>query len=1566
MKLRTLLATLLMLFVFATLMFGQVPTTPEQLYFSTHPNYANSPLPQISWSNGVPTVTGGGLRKFVDQLPALGCPANDAGVKCIPVAVPDTTTFPGSDYYEITLGQYLEKMHSDLPPTAIRGYKQTNNGTNQATGLNTVAPPSAFHYLGPVIVARANRAVRVKFINAVPSGTGGNLFIPVDLSSMGAGLNDTGLAYTENRANLHLHGGNTPWISDGTPHQWTVPSAEWRNTSAGTIPGDNVNRGLSVQFVPDMYFDATGKVIPQCSATVLTACSPNALPAGATNDPGKGALSLYWTNQQSARLMFYHDHAYGITRLNVYAGEAAGYVLTDSAEQDMIAGTNASGTNAGLLKALPDIGIPLVIQDKTWVPSNPTSAPLYSVGVLEVGSGYTTANVSFVGGTCSVAPTAVAVPGDYVDPFGQLISGAITAINLVNSGNCSVAPAVQITGDGTGAAAYAYLATLANQDPTWTGHFGTAAADTVNGNGDLWFPHVYMPNQWPTNPDGSGVNPMGRWDYASWFWPVFNNTDYLVRGPIPCNPVTAPLVLDCPGTPSVLNPAGAGMGNGSQGIGSIASLVPEAFMDTPIVNGEAYPTVTLPPQPVRFRILNAANDRSLNLSLFLSCDAGGYTPFAGAVCPTPAASTSPNPLAVGTEVGMVPSAPTAGFPVRWPTDGRAGGVPDPNAAGPSWIQVGTEAGFLPAPAVIPPTPINYEYARRSVTVTNISSKSLFMGPAERADVVVDLTGFANKTLILYNDAPAPVPGFDPRLDYYTGDADESASGGAPMTLPGYGPNIRTIMQIKVSGTPTAGALASGTLLSNLKTLLPVVFKATQPTIIIPQAVYSAVYGTPLTDTYMTLFDYSKTFTPIGGAAPVTITLLDKTIQELFELNYGRMNATLGTELPFTNFNTQTTIPLGYVDPPTEFLTDSSAVASQPVGVLGDGTQIWKVTHNGVDTHAIHFHLVNVQVINRYGWDGTNRPIDPNERGWKETVRMNPLEIDFVALRPIKQSLPFSMPDSIRPFDVTRPVGVTDPDISNVGPTGLAQSQSNDLQNFGQEYVWHCHLLGHEENDMMRAIVFQVAPDAPSNLAAVRLPAGARLTFTNNSAAVVQANATALATGYTLQRDTAATFNSANLVSMNIAPTLGSKVGSVVAYTDATASASLAYFYRVQAYTPNGTSTYSNTAQVVAAPVAGVNPTSLTFAAQLINTTSAAKTVTLSNTGAGVLTNLVFTLSSADFKQTATTCGASVAPGGSCTISIAFSPTVAGTINQTLKIASNDPVNPTLTVNLTGTVLTPAAILTPTPGSVLGTTNVVFTWSAGTGPNLYQLLVGTTGAGSSNLYSSGNLATLTATVPAIPAGALPVNVRLLSRINGVWSFIDYTYTESGTPTPAAMITPVAGSKLAGTSVTFTWSAGVAVTGYQLQVGTTGVGASNVYASGIITATTTATVTVPANALPVYVRLFSRINGVWSYVDYTYTEAGTPTAAALLTPVAGTLLGSTNVVFTWNTGVGVTAYQLVLGTTGVGSSNVYSSGTLGTTTATVPTITATAGTRIYVRLFSRINGVWQSVDYTYTKQ
>ena len=105
--------------------------------------------------------------------------------------------------------------------------------------------------------------------------------------------------FKDNRATLHLHGGISPWISDGTPHQWITPAGE--NTPWP--------QGVSVGNVPDMN---------ECTA----------------NDDG--CMTFYYTNQQSARLMFYHDHAWGITRLNVYAGEAAGYLITDDTEKSLM------------------------------------------------------------------------------------------------------------------------------------------------------------------------------------------------------------------------------------------------------------------------------------------------------------------------------------------------------------------------------------------------------------------------------------------------------------------------------------------------------------------------------------------------------------------------------------------------------------------------------------------------------------------------------------------------------------------------------------------------------------------------------------------------------------------------------------------------------------------------------------------------------------------------------------------------------------------------------------------------------------------------------------------------------------------------------------------------------------------------------------------------------------------------------------------------------------------------------------------------------------------------------
>jgi hypothetical protein len=155
------------------------------------------------------------------------------------------------------------------------------------------------------------------------------------------------------------------------------------------------------------------------------------------------------------------------------------------------------------------------------------------------------------------------------------------------------------------------------------------------------------------------------------------------------------------------------------------------------------------------------------------------------------------------------------------------------------------------------------------------------------------------------------------------------------------------------------------------------------------------------------------------------------------------------------------------------------------------------------------------VINRVGWDGSIKPPDPNEMGFKDTVRMNPLEDVIIALRPFKQTVPFAVPNSVRPMNVTKPVGFQSTvEFTNIDPQNNPAAVVNDKINFGWEYVWHCHILGHEENDMMRAMILAVVPTAPAITAAP----GSKGTINVTVSAAAQ-TATPVPTGFTLQRAT---------------------------------------------------------------------------------------------------------------------------------------------------------------------------------------------------------------------------------------------------------------------------------------------------------------------------------------------------------------------------------------------------------------------------------------------------------------
>lgn len=940
------------------------------------------------------------LRKFVDTLPGLTAGNTSAFASGQPgnylaVGVADTASYPGSDYYIIGVVEHQQRMHSDLQKeTTLRGYVQLYPRLSERPAGATNPPAKAVdivtkqalpapvaltypdgtpivwpgsltpatpvgeqvyaynkpNYLGPNILSTTGTPVRAQMVNLLPTGRAtrdangnvtarnGDIFLPVDESLGGAGLapvaeGATPDKYPQNRVSFHLHGGDSPWISDGTPHQWITPAAD-------ASPHKSGNRQMNV---PDMPF------------------------------PGEGSLTLFYPNDQSARLMWYHDHTFGLTRQNAYGGEAAGYLIMDAAETALLNGGTVNGQT--IAKAIPNTlldQIVLVIQDKTFVPND---------------------------------------------------------INI--------------------------------QDAKWdTKAWGQP--------GDLWFPHVYEPFQlWGTAPpaggisqDVVGVNPAGRWDYA------LNDLDstYLP-------PKVGATRLD-PDYGMVAFPDGSNA-DGTAGKGP--SATPESYMDTPVINGVAYPVMNVEPKAYRVRFLNGANDRYFNISLWKA------DPSQTHIDPVTGQSVS------NTEVKTIP------FGGAGNTSNDPAGIPDPTTAGPSIIQFANEAGFMPTPVVHKPTLMSFDLNGEEV------AGDFYLGSAERADTVIDFSQFAGQTIIMYNDGTAPVPGGDARYDYYTGNADQTPFGGAPSTEAGYGPNTRTMMQIRVAPT-----LANGT--------VPKVTDAYDPagnggalSTELPKA-YAAV-AEPHIESAMPLSVNADTHTMIL-ANRSEVELKVKTISGYTDSNIGRLIAQLGTELPGTTGAT----PLSYIDMPTEILKP-------------DEVQYWWIKNYDVDNHPMHFHLFNVQVLAHRLNDGSGTMMPPksDEMGWKETVKNWPGADVIVALKPKTPQLPFGLPNSVRTLDPTMKdgatandvlYGVADTDGSSVpfafnqtdldpaSPTyGSPMAVSNTVYNFGWEYVWHCHILGHEENDLMRPMAFYpviAAPSAPTNVA---VDANGKVTWTDPTPAL---------------------------------------------------------------------------------------------------------------------------------------------------------------------------------------------------------------------------------------------------------------------------------------------------------------------------------------------------------------------------------------------------------------------------------------------------------------------------------
>jgi len=350
-------------------------------------------------------------------------------------------------------------------------------------------------------------------------------------------------------------------------------------------------------------------------------------------------------------------------------------------------------------------------------------------------------------------------------------------------------------------------------------------------------------------------------------------------------------------------------------------------------------------------------------------------------------------------------------------------VPDYDRPGPDFLVIGTEGGFLARPVRVP--------SGQQLNITQVLDEdgnptgdrevdpadpggSLLTGPAERWDLVVDFSDYQGLSLILYNDAPAPFPGG-------SADNDGPVSGNVVLN--------QRIMRIDVGSTVTPPADP------------PLRIRPSLPLAADPRSgIDPALAGS---------------WARNGTAAlrpPKGVRVRDLTLNELFD-EHGRLIQMLGT-------NRYHPLPAGYSlimdgdePPPGSPFTAATPYEDEATESPHAGdVEAWRITNLTGDTHPMHFHLVNVQLLSRQPFetytvvDDVGRPSDLGEArgpdrteiGWKETVRMNPGEVTTVLMRFDLTPVPFAVPQSPR--------------------TG------------GNEYVWHCHILEHEEHDMMRPLV----------------------------------------------------------------------------------------------------------------------------------------------------------------------------------------------------------------------------------------------------------------------------------------------------------------------------------------------------------------------------------------------------------------------------------------------------------------------------------------------------------------
>ena len=942
-----------------------------------------------------------GIGKFFHGLPGLTPDGkNDLG-NFIPVLSPTRVSVNGTptDAYLVKAVSFKQRVHSAIPTTTFFGYAADTAQSDEK-------------YLGGVIVATRGTPVRLRARNLLPVPH----ILPDDETLIDAAVAAESAGRTD-RITVHLHGGLVFWHVDGGPFTWFSNPA-----NGGFVRGSS--------FI---------------------------------NPGGIDGTAIYdYPNDQSARTIWYHDHAYGLTRTNVYAGLASAYLITDPAETALV-GDGVHGVipspplagAGGVLVPYP-LGIPLIVQDKTFWDGSPTgSDPGYATAAPGAVAGSLWYPHVYEGALDADLPSMLYsdLPANPPNTtrWGADPVGAAPTISTVPE---FFSDTILVNG--------APYPTVSVPPRRFRFRFVNAA------NARFFNLHLYVANG---SPDGITLAPFASGG-------VDNNGNPILPLDNNGNPILAPTNAPGPAFIQIGNEAGflpapAIFSTAQDGTINLNSNRPMGYKAGPqgfaarradagreaTIAGHEVRMAPSPNDPtignaVRYNLLMAPAERPDVIIDFRGFEGRKLILYNDAPAPFPGGDIrndyfvgSPDLTSIG---GAPPTTPGFGPDTRILMRFEVAGMAtirvdtgtatttaagwDPNTVGIPFTlpNVDLTSATNPAPLVVYQTgasgsgdlifPLVY-------TFTGLTPNLEYTVRLHFADVAIVTAGqrvfnvSINGVVVLPNFDIVALAGGALKAHSVDVTGTTNAAGALIIRLaaaPGttYAPIINGIELLPI-GTGSNGSVDEPSFtdtVNMLNTQLHELFEATYPTDIVP-----------------------------------TVTYI-KTLLEDNDVPYGRLRQLIGDE---------TGTAKTYLDPLTP--GDMANVGQ---------VQQWQIFNLTADTHPMHFHLVNVRIRNRAQWvfdpatglpasplqadETTSRPPDANEMGWKETVRVNPGELVTVDMK-------FDLPTGTPPPNSPRLAAMTPP-IN------------------GAEYVWHCHILEHEEHDMMRPMVV-LMPTAASGSAA---------------------------------------------------------------------------------------------------------------------------------------------------------------------------------------------------------------------------------------------------------------------------------------------------------------------------------------------------------------------------------------------------------------------------------------------------------------------------------------------------